>query len=101
MLVYFEGCPGVRTAEERLREALVLVGRSEVVVQRRMVTTAEEAEATRFAGSPTVVVDGRDPFASADQASPAAAVGLSCRLYPTPAGLAGSPTLDQLVEVLR
>jgi len=36
-------------------------------------------------------VDGVDIFADAD-----APVGLSCRVYQTPDGPAGSPTLEQL-----
>jgi hypothetical protein len=48
-----------------------------------------------FRGSPTVLVDGRDPFA--DRQAP---VGLSCRVYSTPEGLAGAPTVAQLIEVL-
>jgi hypothetical protein len=54
------------------------------------VETAEDAERLRFIGSPTILVDGRDPFAGV-----AAPFGLTCRVYRTPEGLAGSPTLDQ------
>ena len=95
LLLYFPGCPNVRLADERLREALVLAGRDDVRVGHRLVTTAEEAAAAGFRGSPTVLVDGRDPFAD-----PAAATGLSCRVYPTEAGLAGAPTVEQLRAVL-
>ena len=28
-------------------------------------------------------------------------LGLTCRLYPTPDGLAGTPTVEQLVHVLE
>ncbi len=60
------------------------------------VETAEDAERLGFIGSPTVLIDGSDPFAA-----PGSPVGLACRLYVTPEGLAGSPTVDQLAEVLR
>jgi hypothetical protein len=50
----------------------------------------------QFRGSPTVLVDGRDPVLDRD-----APVGLSCRVYRTVDGLAGSPTLEQLVAALR
>jgi hypothetical protein len=60
------------------------------------VGTPEEAEAGPFRGSPTVLVNGRDPFADTD--SP---VGFSCRVYRTEGGLAGAPTVEQLVAVLR
>jgi hypothetical protein len=66
-----------------------------VQVERRLVVTPEQAEAARFPGSPTVLVNGRDPFAD-----PAAPVGLSCRVYGTADGLAGAPTVEQLLAVL-
>jgi hypothetical protein len=47
-------------------------------------------------GSPSLLIEGRDPFAT-----PAARTGLACRVYSTPDGLAGSPTVAQLKEVFR
>ncbi|HSN06873.1 MAG TPA: thioredoxin family protein [Candidatus Angelobacter sp.] len=95
-VLYVEDCPSWRVADRRLAEALRAVGLGGVVVDRRLVTSDEEARRTGFSGSPTILLDGVDPFhEGADDA-----VGLSCRLYRTPSGLAGSPTLDQLVEVL-
>ncbi len=58
--------------------------------------TAEDAARLRFRGSPTVLVNGGDPFAQ--ESDP---VGLSCRVFRTPDGLRGAPTVDQLVSVLR
>jgi hypothetical protein len=95
-LLYFDGCPSWQVADERLRAALVAVGRSEDAVEHVLVSTPEEAEAAQFHGSPTVLVDGRDPFADPD-----APVGLACRLYRTEQGVAGSPTVEQLIAVLR
>jgi hypothetical protein len=95
-LLYFDGCPNWQLAGERLREALALAGRNDVRVEHRLVGTPEEAVAAEFRGSPTVLIDGRDPFAD-----PYAPVGLSCRVYRTEAGLAGSPTVDQLLAVLQ
>ena len=94
-LLFFPDCPNWRLADERLREALARAGRDDVRVQHRPVTTAEHAEAAGFRGSPTVLVNGRDPFAD-----PAAPAGLSCRVYPAEAGLAGAPSVDQLLAVL-
>lgn len=56
----------------------------------------EDATRLRFRGSPTILIDGADPFA--DKTSP---VGLACRVLPTPDGLRGAPTVEQLVKVLR
>lgn len=91
-LLYFDGCPSWHTTDRRLRE---LADEHGFDVAHRKVETPEEAEELSFRGSPTVLVDGRDPFAQGD-----APVGLSCRIYQTPCGPAGSPTLDQLREVL-
>jgi hypothetical protein len=87
----YEGCPHWQTADDRLREALRAEGMADVEPLLERVETAEEAERLRFIGSPTILVDGRDPLAAAE-----AAFGLTCRVYQTAGGLAGSPTLDQL-----
>ena len=93
-LLYFDGCPNWQVADDRLQEALKELG-SRVEVERVLVSTPEEAALWSFHGSPSVLIDGVDPFLE-----PGADVGLSCRLYRTPAGLAGAPTVAQLVEVL-
>lgn len=92
-LLYFEGCPNWKIAAERLDS---IASHRGVSVERRLVTTPEEAQAARFRGSPTVLVDGEDPFASGDDES----FGLACRVYQTPEGPAGSPTTEQLEAIL-
>lgn len=94
-LLYVDGCPNWKVAEERLAEALRTLGRDDVVVQRRKVETREQAEQLEFPGSPTIRIDGKDPFASGDEQ-----VGLACRIYATPTGPSGSPATSQLLEVL-
>lgn len=88
-LLYFEDCPNWLVADKNLQT--LAAEDSRITVERRIVDTIEDAEATRFRGSPSVIVDGVDLFADPD-----APVGLSCRIYQTPDGLAGSPTLQQL-----
>lgn len=90
-LLYFDGCPSWTTAERRLRQ---VADRHGLQVTRRRVDTPEEAEQLRFRGSPTILLDGRDPFAEDEP------YGLACRIYQTPDGPAGSPTLDQLEQVV-
>jgi hypothetical protein len=67
-------------------------------VQVRLIQVDDLAAAQqmRFLGSPTILIDGIDPFA--DDALPAS---LSCRLYRTPIGLAGSPSVQQLIDILN
>lgn len=88
-LLYFDDCPNWKTADDHLR--MLAKENPNMILERRIVATAEDAEATQFRGSPSIIVDGTDPFAEPD-----APVGLSCRIYQTPNGPAGSPTLDQL-----
>ena len=94
-LLYFDGCPNWTVAEERLRSALVMVGRGGETIRRVLVETPEDAERLAFIGSPTILVDGHDPFTSGNESS-----ALACRVFTTPDGRAGSPTVEQLVEVL-
>ncbi len=86
-LLYFDGCPSWKIAEERL--AVIAAETPEVTVTRHPVETVDEAERVGFHGSPSILIDGVDPFAGAG-------IGLACRIYQTPQGLAGSPTLEQL-----
>ncbi|MGO4131115.1 thioredoxin family protein [Janibacter sp. RAF52] len=93
-LLYFDGCPHWELADGRLGEALEALG-VDVDVEKILVTTPEQADEWSFRGSPSILVDGEDHFAE-----PGAPVGLSCRLYRTPDGVEGSPTVEQLVQVL-
>jgi hypothetical protein len=96
-VVYFDECPCWRTAVERLGEALTRVGRPDVPVTPVEVRSETEAQVSGFAGSPTIVIDGVDLFPG----SPVPTGVLACRLYPTSSGLAGAPTVDDLVAALR
>ena len=94
VLRYFEGCPNWRIVDDRLREAFDQIGVRPSVVHE-LVETPEDAVRLEFRGSPSLLLDGRDPFA--DQAG---SVGLSCRIYQTDVGPQGAPSVEQLVSVL-
>ncbi len=80
-------------ADEHVR--VVAAERPDATVTRHQVDTIEEAERVGFRGSPSILIDGVDVFAEPD-----AGVGLACRVYVTPDGPAGAPTLDQLRVVV-
>jgi hypothetical protein len=92
-LLYFEGCPNWKLADERLTR--LAVERPDISVTHQLVETPDEADRVGFLGSPSIRVDGVDVFAE-----PGAGVGLSCRRYRTPDGYRGAPTLEQLRAVL-
>lgn len=73
MVLTVADCPNARPALERV--AAALDGRE---AQVELIEVAEEAEAARWGmcGSPTILIDGVDPFAP-----PGAVPSLSCRLY--------------------
>ncbi|HUV57954.1 MAG TPA: thioredoxin family protein [Acidimicrobiales bacterium] len=91
-LLYFKDCPNWRATADALAS---LMSETAFELELLEVKTDEEAEAVAFRGSPTVLIDGIDPFGSPD-----APIGLSCRLYHGPRGLGGAPTTEQLRDAL-
>ncbi|CAN5845252.1 MAG: thioredoxin family protein [Acidimicrobiia bacterium] len=91
-LQYFEDCPNWKTTDGHLR-TLITEG-LDATVSYELIGTYEVAVERGFCGSPTVLIDGVDPFADRK-----AMVGLACRLYLTQNGPAGSPTIEQLRAV--
>jgi len=88
VLQYFDHCPNWQV----VRRHLDYLG---VKVRYQRIDTVEQAEELGFHGSPTILVDGVDPFAESDSK-----VGLACRIYRTPGGSAPSPTLEQLATAV-
>jgi hypothetical protein len=97
ILRYFDGCPNAGLAHTRLAEALRRVGLDPAVIMLEEVSTAADAERLGFRGSPTILIDGHDPFD--DKTSPPPA--WACRIYQTETGPQGSPTVAKLEQTLR
>lgn len=95
-VLHISGCPSWREAGAQTRRALDALGLADIDVSYRLISSAADAEATRFGGSPTILIDGVDAFASTEHVTE-----LSCRLYPTPDGVRDSPTLGQIIEAIR
>jgi hypothetical protein len=87
-LLYIEGCLHWQTAADRLQQ---VAAEFAATVRRRCVTGDEDPDRAGFAGSPIILINGRDPFPGG-----ALTWALSCRLYQTPDGPAGSSTIDQI-----
>jgi hypothetical protein len=94
-LLYFDGCPTYRSAQEALKQALSEEG-IDARIQLLAVNTDEEAQRMQFPGSPTIRVNGRDLFPAPEPQDD----GLGCRMYTTPEGLRGTPTKEMLREAL-
>ena len=64
-LQYFDGCPNWRDTRSDLDRVLSELG-LEAVIETMLINTQESAEENDFRGSPTVLINGYDPFADAD-----------------------------------
>lgn len=63
-LLVVPDCPHEQRARRAVAEAAARAGIHDYVVTLTVVDSEEDAERRRFAGSPTVLIDGVDPFAS-------------------------------------
>ena len=87
-------CPGAALLADRI--AVVGDGLPGIRVSRRDIASEAEAVAAGMSGSPTLLVDGTDPFAVPGQQP-----GLACRLYRQEDGsLASAPPVSELRRVL-
>jgi hypothetical protein len=95
-VLYWDGCPSHPEALELLQTVLAERDLT-ATIELREVRTDEEAQALRFPGSPTILVDGRDVDAAGAEARP----GLTCRIYHLSDGRPSPiPSREQLEEAL-
>lgn len=92
---YFDGCPHWKLADQRLARVLQGLDREKFTLEYQLIESPEMAERLGFRGSPTILIDGGDPFATG-----AEPIGMSCRVFRTEHGTDGAPTEAQLREVL-
>ena len=78
----------IDAAKAHVDEALAALDKSDTPVELLEVVSEQEAQRHAMHGSPTVLVNGTDPFAPED-ATPTQ----DCRPY-------GAPTVEELIEVL-
>jgi len=94
-LLFIEGCPNLHLARSNLHAALARAGLSHVPVEERVVPWDGDWAPREMNGSPTILIDGVDPFAGDDGRH-----SLSCRVYLTSRGVSGAPTPEELVDAL-
>ena len=87
-------CPNEQPAIDLLRRVLADAGHpSEIRIS--VIRTEKEAARRGFRGSPSFFVDGIDLFPVNDLGS-----AMACRIYPTPTGLHGLPSHDDLMSAI-
>jgi hypothetical protein len=94
-LLYFDGCPSWQNGLDNLKAALAAEGML-AEIHLLNVDNNDEAAHLKFLGSPSFQIGGIDLFPE-ERTSYA----LSCRVYSTPTGMKGAPTIDMLRQKLR
>jgi len=93
-LFHIDDCPSWQSGLQNLETALREEGLEEPV-ELVKVTDDASADQLKFLGSPSFHIDGKDLWPEERQSH-----ALSCRLYRTPQGLKGFPTVAMLRDVL-
>jgi hypothetical protein len=91
---YFDGCPHWKLADDRVQSVFRGLARDDVSLEHQLIDSPEAATRFGFHGSPTILIDGRDAFATG-----AEQIGMSCRVYRTDEGPQGAPTVRQLQKL--
>ena len=93
-LLYFDDCPSWRNGLENLKTALQIEGIDASVVLVEVINN-DDAARLKFLGSPSFQVDDQDLWPE-DRDS----YSLSCRVYSTPDGIRGYPSVEMLCKKL-
>lgn len=94
-ILYFNDCPSWKAALNNLKTALAAEA-VEAEIQLIEVVHNEQAAHLKFSGSPSFCVDGQDWWPEARET-----YNLSCRVYSTPQGMRGIPTIEMLREKIQ
>ena len=94
-LLVVPDCPNEIAAARLVRKALDDLGLTPTTVRTTVIRTPRDARLHGFTGSPTILINGNDPFAE-----PGREPALACRLYLTPDGFSGVPDPHALQQAI-
>ncbi|MFA5872957.1 MAG: hypothetical protein WC832_03245 [Anaerolineales bacterium] len=94
-LLYIDGCPSWQTGLEKLKIALQMEQFDDSV---ELVKVKDDSDAAllKFLGSPSYHADGQDLWPEERDS-----YSLSCRVYITPEGMKGWPSVEMLREKIK
>lgn len=93
-ILYFEDCPSWQSAFQNLKTALEREGLV-IPVHLVKIKSNEQANQKHFLGSPSICINNIDLWPEERQD-----YFLGCRIYSTPYGLRGWPTIDMITDKL-
>jgi hypothetical protein len=94
-VLHIDECPNLEDARKALAEVIDELALSDVTTTFTLIASSEQAAGHRFAGSPTVLVDGLDAVPGVEPTT-----NLSCRIYRDGKKIAGSPAKETLREAI-
>jgi hypothetical protein len=86
-LLVVPDCPNEIPTARLVRDVLDDLGLTSTTVRTILIRTPHDARLRGFIGSPTVLINGIDPFAE-----PGREPALACRVYSTQSGISGVPS---------
>ena len=93
-LFYFDGCPSWQSGLKNLHSALKANG-LDVSVELVQVMDNDDAARKKFLGSPSFHINGVDLWDEEREV-----YSMSCRVYATPEGMKGGPTISMLQDAI-
>lgn len=90
-LLYVDGCPNVAATRAVVEDALARRG-LKIKVQTVLVPDAHAARQRNFAGSPTVLINGRD-------LEPASPRSVACRIYANGTGVPSREACERAIAL--
>jgi hypothetical protein len=94
-VLHIDACPNWRDAGRLLTELIDELGIAATAPTFTVIRDSEDAARHRFAGSPTILIDGVDAVAGAEPTTE-----LACRIYRDGPRIAGVPTKESLRAAL-
>jgi hypothetical protein len=94
-LLYFDDCPSWKTTLKNLNQ-VIDADQIPARINLLKIDSPEQAKKERFLGSPSIRVNDIDLWPEERKN-----YTLNCRIYRTPTGLKGSPTIEMLRERLK
>ncbi len=94
-LLYFDGCPSWQSGLQNLHSALNTNGLP-VSVELVQVMDNDDAARKKFLGSPSFRINGIDLWEEERDV-----YSMSCRVYATPEGMKGSPSVSMLEQAIH
>ncbi|MEO8358207.1 MAG: thioredoxin family protein [Chloroflexota bacterium] len=94
-ILYFDDCPSWKTGLENMRSALEFEGIQGNIILIKVMND-HDARRLKFLGSPDFGVDNQALWSEEREN-----YLLNCRVYPTPDGIKGYPTVSMLRQQLQ